>query len=148
VEDLLRWTVIATAGAGALTYLIGGLLTPVSGRWRDGDRVIALRQIGPLISGLCIREGGEETYRGLARFGRVTLSRKTRGEPLLVSMGFAAEVTPLLEDCVMATYELKLKGDTLSGTFAGRVVRSHRSPPRIVAIQRREDEPRTWKRID
>jgi hypothetical protein len=147
MEDLLRWIVIGAAGGYALIYWVSGLFTPVAGRWRDGERIISLRQAGPFVRGLCIRDGGEEIYRGTARFGRLTLQRKTRGEALLMSMGFAAEVAPLLEDQVMATYEFKLKGDSLNGTFSGRVIRSLRSPPRIVRVQRRDDEPRSWQRL-
>ena len=65
-DDVLRTALVAAIGLGAFYALIGGLMTRVSGRWRDGDRVITLRQFGPFVSGQATRPGGWERYSGFA----------------------------------------------------------------------------------
>ncbi|HBU48006.1 MAG TPA: hypothetical protein DEB46_06810, partial [Myxococcales bacterium] len=80
MDDFLRWVLLGgLAGWGVVSFL-GGLFTPVGGRWSDGQRRIDLKQFGPFVRGECRREGGREIYTGTAQFGRVRLARRDEGK--------------------------------------------------------------------
>ena len=146
LDALLRSAIFIAMGLGALYAIVGGLMTRVGGRWRDGDRIIELRQFGPLISGDASRPGGWERYSGFAIWGRIRLTRRDGGLDYLKSLGFSAEVAPLIDDSVMASFDLRLNGSLLEGTMQGRVIRSERHPPRIISVGRTPSKPRTWTR--
>ena len=145
-DDVLRTALVAAIALGAFYALIGGLLTRVSGRWRDGDRIITLRQFGPFVSGQATRPGGWERYSGFALWNRVSIRRSDGGREYLESLGFATEVAPLVENQIMASFDLRLQGALLTGTFQGRIVRSERRPPRIISVSLTPAKPRTWTR--
>ena len=146
VDTVLRNALLIGLVLGITYLVVGGLLTRVSGHWRDGERLIHLRQLGPLVSGKAIREGGWERYSGTAIWGRVRLRRSDGGLAHLETLGFAAEVAPLVEDQVMATFDLRLKGANLEGSFQGRIIRSERRPPRIISVHSTPPKPRSWTR--
>jgi hypothetical protein len=146
VDEILRIALMVALGLGALYALLGGLMTRIGGRWRDGDRVINLRQFGPFVSGQAPRPGGWERYSGFALWGRVRLRRSDGGLEYLQSLGFAAEVAPLVEDQVMASFDLKLHGALLEGTFQGRIIRSERRPPKILSVSSTPPKARRWTR--
>ena len=126
--------------------LIGGLMSRVSGAWRDGERLITLRQLGPFVHGHAARNGGWERYSGTVLWGRLRLRRYDGGLHHLEGLGFAPEVAPLLENQLMATFDLRLKGSVLEGVFEGRVIRSERQPPRILSVTRTKPKARVWSR--
>ena len=131
----------------SIAYLIvGGFMTRVSGRWRDGERLIQLQQFGPFVRGQATRDGGWERYSGTAIWGRLRLRRSDGGLAHLERLGFASEVAPLVEDQVMATFDLRVKGASLVGSFQGRVIRSERRPPRIISVRSTAAKPRVWTR--
>ena len=146
VDAVLRHALLLGLVLGFAYLLIGGLLTRVGGRWRDGERLIHLRQFGPFVSGRAVREGGWERYSGTAIWGRVRLRRSDGGLAHLETLGFASEVAPLVEDQVMATFDLRLKGASLDGSFQGRIIRSERRPPRIISVHSTPAKPRSWTR--
>ena len=146
IDDVLRTALVVGLGLAAGYALLGGLLTRVSGRWRDGDREITLRQFGPFLSGEALRPGGRERYSGFALWNRVRLRRSDSGVEYLKSLGFAPEIAPLVEHQIMASFDLKLEGGRLAGTFQGRIVRSERRPPRILSVSLTPPKPRTWTR--
>jgi hypothetical protein len=147
VDETLRLLLLIAIAATGAYWLLGGLFTRISGRWRDGNREIHLRQFGPLITGSATRPGGSERYVGTALWGRVRLRRHDRGAAHLQSLGFAQEVAPLLEDSLMATFDLRLTGSLLDGYFQGRIIRSERVPPRIISVRRTPPQERCWTRI-
>ena len=145
-EEAIRWTVLAILAGSLVIGVVGGLVTPVSGMWRDGDRLILLKQVAWLVRGTCVREGGHEVYRGTAVFGRVRLKRTAFGLPLLKSMGFAPEFLPLLGGEPLARFDFKLSGAELDGTFEGRKFTFSKTPLAIRAVLRLPKEVRVWKR--
>lgn len=146
MNELIRWLVLVGVLAWGLARLLGGLLTPVGGEWRDGDRRIRLHQAGPWIWGLSHFSGGEERYRGTAGFGRVRLRRTEHGWDHLHRLGFAETVIPLVEGRVMARFEFRLHGDRLEGTFQGCRYSFSVHPPRITRVIPLEPTPRKWNR--
>jgi hypothetical protein len=146
IDALLRNALLISLGLWLLYMLLGGLTTRVGGAWRDGERLINLRQFGPLVSGDALRDGGWERYSGTAVWGRLRLRRSDGGLQHLQSLGFAAEVAPLLENQVMASFDLRLRNGQLNGTFQGRVIRSERRPARIVSIHSTAPKERLWVR--
>ena len=146
MDDFLRWVLVGAVAGWALLVFLGGLFTPVSGRWKDGDRRILLKQFGPFLRGECQREGGREIYSGTASFGRIRLSRRDQGKAHLMSLGFAEEVTPLIEGELMGRLDLKLKGGQLKGTFEGRRIASGRNPARLISVHRVKKTQRVWTR--
>ena len=146
MDDFLRWVLLGgLAGWGVVSFL-GGLFTPVGGRWSDGQRRIDLKQFGPFVRGECRREGGREIYTGTAQFGRVRLARRDEGKQHLMALGFAEEVTPLIEGELMGRLDLKLRGRQLMGTFEGRRIASGRNPARILSVHRVKKTARIWTR--
>ncbi len=146
MEEALRTIVIAAGAAVVGVGVLGGLLTRVAGRWRDGDRVIDLTQLGPWVRGTCVRPGGGELYKGLALFGTVRLTRFTWGNQQLVDIGFAPDVIPLLEGRAFANLKLRLEGAELRGSFWGRTFSFEYEPPAIKAVTRLEAQERVWTR--
>ncbi len=146
MDDFLRWVLVGGVAGWAFLSFIGGLLTPVGGRWSDGERRIDLKQFGPFLRGECLREGGKEIYTGTANFGRVRLSRRDEGKAHLMALGFAEEVTPLIEGELMGRLDLKLQGKRLTGTFEGRRIASGRNPARIISVHRVKKTQRVWTR--
>ena len=146
-EELLRWSVVIVMGAGLLTGIIGGLVTPVGGTWRDGDRLIVVRQLAWLVRGSSERTGGHEVYRGSAFFGRVRLKRTAFGQTYLKSLGFEPEFVSLLGGEPLARLDFRLHGRTLIGTFEGRKFTFSREPPAIQSVLRLPKEERRWQRI-
>jgi len=134
-------------GIGFLVWLMGGFLTPIAGRWRDGDREIVLTQLGPWVRGVSHPESGESLYRGTARFGRLRLARYDSGFEHLKKMGFPDDVIPLMSSQVMGRFNLKLEGDQLRGTFEGCRFQFSQHPLKISAVIRLEPTERTWVSI-
>jgi hypothetical protein len=146
MEEALRWIVISVGAVIVVFGAIGGLLTRVAGRWRDGDRLIELHQFGPRVTGTCTRPGGGELYKGLALYGTVRLTRYTWGNQHLVDMGFAPDVIPLLEGRAFANLKFRLEGAQLRGLFWGRKFSFEYEPPRIKGVARLEPDERVWSR--
>jgi hypothetical protein len=148
VDDILRWSVLGVLGFAALLALLGGLVTPVAGRFRDGQRLITLHQIGPWLVGRCEREGGFERYRGWAFFGVVRLSRYEYGAAHLQASGFAPDTAPLVEGERLASFVFRAKPHGLVGMFEGRKVSFTSGPKatKVSAIEKLPPAPRTWLR--
>jgi hypothetical protein len=148
LNELIRWIFLAVFGLGIFIWLIGGLLTPVSGRWRDGERLVELYQLGPRVRGVCRPPGGEERYRGSAWFGRVRLRRADHGEEHLRAMGFPDEVLHLMEGEITGYFRFSLSDLELVGEFEGRRFQFGLRPPRVISVSRHEPVPRTWQQLD
>lgn len=144
---MIRWVVISAIGGIGLLALLGGLLTPVAGRWRDGRRSIILTQSGPWVRGRCDLDGGGEHYTGLALFGWIRLYRYEYGRNHLLAAGFTDETIPLLTGQAMARFVFRRHGDELRGVFEGRVFTFAYEPPRILRVARLEPAPRAWQRV-
>ena len=122
-------------------------MTPVSGIWEDGDRQIALEQTGPFVRGRCARQGGHETYGGLAIVGRVWLSRRDYGTELLSSMGFSPDRAELVSGLVFGRFAQRLSGNVLTGLFRGTRFTFEGQGPERVQTAIDAPSPRTWRRI-
>lgn len=146
-DETIRWVVILGLVGGALVVLLGGLLTPVAGNWRDGDRLVTLGQLGPLVWGRCERQGGYELYRGWALFNLVRLDRVGFGTAYLQASGFAPNTVRLVEGQSMARFVFHRRGGALEGTFQGRrFTFVDRTPPKIDTVSLTEPQPRRWER--
>ncbi|MBN2430825.1 MAG: hypothetical protein JXQ27_05085 [Acidobacteria bacterium] len=148
LNELFRWIFLSALGLGMLVWFIGGWLTSVSGRWRDGQRVVELFQFGPWIRGICRPPGGEERYKGTAWFGRVRLVRRDYGEVHLRQMGFPEEVLHLMEGQVTGYFRFRMRDLELVGEFEGRRFRFGLRPPRITGMGRQDPVPRAWEQLD
>ena len=145
-DAVIRWLIFGLLILGALAWFVSGLRTSVAGRWRDGDRLIVLRQWGPWVWGQSERPGGKELYRGRARFGRLRLWRFARGEVLLKEMGFSPEQIPLLRGRALARFDLSLEQGQLKGTFTGHRIRFDTTHAKVESVHALEPSPRSWLR--
>jgi len=148
LNELFRWLFLSALGLGVLVWLVGGWATPVSGRWRDGDRRVELFQLGPWVRGICRSADGEERYKGTAWFGRVRLMRRDYGEAHLRRMGFPEQVLHLMEGQITGYFSFRLRDLQLVGGFEGRRFQFGLRPPCITGMGRQDPVPRTWERID
>lgn len=147
VDDAWLPIVAGTLVASAFCLgIIGGLMTPVAGAWRDGDRVIYLQQIGPRVNGRAERAGGYETYSGWALFGRLWIARRDYGRQLLMTIGFPEETVEQIRGRVSARLSLRLVGDELAGYFRGTRFTFEGVPQRVVAERPEKPTLRKWKR--
>jgi hypothetical protein len=140
------WLVLGAVVALVITW-VGGHLTPVAGKWTDGDRLLTLVQRGFLLYGEVERQGGQEIYRGHALFGRVFLKRFVVGGEYLRSLGFPADVLALMSGQVMADYRLRLASEHLRGVFQGRHFSFMHKPARIRASKPIEPRPIIFQRL-
>jgi hypothetical protein len=146
-EELLRWIVILVVAASLLSGIIGGLATPIAGTWKDGERLIVLRQLAWLVRGRCDRVGGHEIYRGTACFGRVRLKRTAFGQAYLKSLGFEPELAVVLGGEPLAVFDFRRHSRALSGSFEGRKFSFAREPAAILSVTRLPKEERRWERV-
>lgn len=145
-DAILRFSVLIAAGVGLTTFLLGGFVTPVSGHWRDGDRLVDLHQWGPWLRGLADRPGGREQYRGIASFGRVWLARRDYGHGHLKRLGFVEEAIPVVEGAVTARLRFRLRARRLEGEFIGLRFDFSDPPVRIVSTAEIAGTERSWER--
>jgi hypothetical protein len=146
MDEILRYTLISAGLLAVVVAALGGWLTPVSGSWRDGDRLIRLRQVALWVAGRSERRGGYEVYRGWAFFGRVRLRRAAVGKGLLTAMGFDPRTVFLVEGRALAHFDFHLVDDELIGTFEGQRLSFSYTPPRIEAAVRLAKGERSWQR--
>lgn len=146
-DELLRFAVGGALVLGALVFLIGGFLTAVSGRWRDGERLVELNQFGPWIRGRAERPGGYETYAGIASFGTVWLSRRDFGLEHLEKIGFAPITAPVVDGTVTARLKFRAQPTQLAGEFVGLRFEFSESPVEIVSQARLPPTDRIWTRV-
>ncbi len=146
VDEIVKYVALALVSGSFLIVMIGGFLTAAGGNWRDGERVVTIKQWGPFIQGLCKREGGGEVYKGYALFGIVRLRRYEYGLAHLVSIGFAEDTAPLVDGSCMGTLKLRRRGERLEGTFEGRKFSFADSPARVTSVARVAPTERVWER--
>lgn len=147
MEELLRYVMLVVLSIAVVTVAVGGLVTPVSGMWRDGDRIIELTQFLAFVRGTCKRPGGLETYQGVALFGFLRLSRMASGSEYLASLGFAPEAARLIVGQPMALLRFRVYRGELLGDFEGRHFSFDLAPPKLRRISKLEREPRHWQRV-
>ncbi|MEE8410771.1 MAG: hypothetical protein V3T05_14320 [Myxococcota bacterium] len=126
--------------------MIGGLMTPVGGVWRDGDRLIYLKQLGPLLRGRAERDGGFETYAGWALFGRVWIVRRDFGRQLLMAIGFPEETVEQIRGRISARLRFRITADELVGDFRGTRFTLKGVPQQVVAERPEKPVSRAWQR--
>ncbi len=146
VDAIFRLSVLIAAGVGLITFLLGGFVTPVSGHWRDGDRLVDLQQLGPWIRGQAERPGGLERYRGIASFGRVWLARRDYGPDHLKRIGFADQAIPVVDGQVTARLRFRFRGRHLEGEFIGLRFDFSDPPVRILSTAQIPATARRWER--
>lgn len=148
-DQTVRLVVLLCVGGAFLVLLLGSLLTPVGGLWRDGDRSITLRQLGPFVWGRCPRKGGHEEYRGWALFNVVRLERCAFGSAYLRDNGFSAPQQPFVTGQILARFVFRRRPDALVGTFQGRRFTFVERPrTRVDQVTLMPAEPRAWYRAD
>ncbi|MEM6730240.1 MAG: hypothetical protein AAF658_01720 [Myxococcota bacterium] len=145
-DALLRLVVIVAVAVGGTGFLLGGFLTPVSGRWRDGQRTIELDQLGPWLTGRSERPGGHEIYKGFAVFGRVWLSRRNFGEQHLRELGFAESAIPVVDGAITARLRFRSSSGRLRGEFIGLRFDFSDPPVKILRAAQIAATERVWER--
>jgi hypothetical protein len=120
VDELVRTSLIGLAVFGTLALGIGGFLTRVGGHWLDGGKLVALRQLGPLVWGEARLSGGKQAYLGLAFGGRVYLRRRDFGEEHLKGLGFTGQQTAWMEGHMTGSLHMRCLPDGMQGSFYGR----------------------------
>ena len=148
MHETVRLVVAIAVGLLLVTLTIGGLATPIDGTWRDGDRLITLRQRLFRVRGECERRGGFEIYRGWALFGRVWLARADHGAAHLQEMGFASAMAKAVDGQVTAHLAFRLADGRLHGTFTGLGFRFVGNPPRLAAADPQAQSERSWQAVD
>ena len=136
----------ALIGIGLFLFVLGGVVTSVRGIWRDGQNSIVLTQWGPRVAGVSQRPGGLQRYRGWLWLGFLRLHRYDEGTRHLENMGFSADRIPLVQGRPMARLRLRLRGDTLAGTFEGYEFDFTDGPTRLVSSFPTNPQPRRWDR--
>jgi len=145
-DDIVRWVAVGVLSGAFLLGLVGGLLTPVGGVWRDGDRRVTLKQRGPFVQGRCPRPGGGEIYKGWAWFGLVRLRRHEYGRDHLLGIGFGEDAVPLVDGACMGHLRFRRRGDRLEGTFEGRKFSFGGEPTRVLSVALLTPATRVWER--
>lgn len=145
-DDFWRMLILGTGCLGAIVWLVGGLLTPVAGRWRDPEGAdIILQQLGPRVWGEGKLSGGFQRFSGWVMFGRVRLKRSDFGMAHLQSLGFSPEQVRQIEGQITGTLELKLSNRDLEGVFYGR--KFSFEDKRVRSTPQAQATPRTWQRM-
>ncbi|MEL6545124.1 MAG: hypothetical protein AAFQ82_10900 [Myxococcota bacterium] len=145
-DATLRLSFLLITGTGLAIFLLGGFVTPVAGRWRDGDRWVELNQLGPWLQGHAKRPGGSERYRGFAFFGQIWLARRSYGADHLRALGFAEDALPVVEGAMTAKLRFSRRGRRLEGSFTGIRFDFSDPPVRILKVGRVAATDRVWER--
>lgn len=113
---------LAVAALALVAVGLGGQFTPLAGSWRDGSRLVRLRQLACVVRGDAKVEGGRQRFAGLCCFGRALLWRRDYGEDHLLSLGFPQPQLAKLQGRVTGVFVLRLDAAQarLHGNFYGR----------------------------
>jgi hypothetical protein len=135
VQQLI-WAALAMALPLAAIF---GHWPRLAGRFGEGDRVMQLWHVGPVVWGACQLLDGHERYLGWALAGRLHLRRYDFGPGHLLGYGFTQQQ-------LHAVFVLRrdVAGD-LSGHFYGR--RFGLRDGRMVPVQILEPHSRHWRRL-
>ena len=146
-DDIWRMVILILFGLVAIAWLLGGIFTPVAGRWRDEDGVeITLTQFGPRLRGRAeLKGGGFQIFRGWALWGRVRLQRADWGIAHLTSLGFSPEQAGNIEGRPTGHLDLRRKSGELTGAFFGR--KFSFEDDRVRSVPKAQSTPRVWKRL-
>ncbi len=145
-DDIWRMAVLALFGLVAVAWFLGGIFTPVAGRWRDDDGAeITLTQFGPRLRGRAELKGGFQIFRGWALWGHIRLQRADWGIVHLTALGFSAEQAGHIEGRVTGNLEFKRHGGELTGLFFGR--KFSFEDERVRSLPKAQSTPRVWKRL-
>jgi len=119
---------------------------PVAGRYGEGDRIITLRHVGPVVWGACRLLNGQERYLGWALLGRLHLRRYDSGPAHLMGRGFPQKQAHALDNVCTGLFALRRgpQGD-LSGHFYGR--RFQLQGERMVVVEILAPQSRHWRRL-
>ena len=134
-------------GLFAAAWLMGGLLSPVAGHWRDRDRLVDLKQLGPWVWGQCEVPGGVQRYRGKIWMGDLILERRDFGKQYLLRLGFNAVQVKSVEGQVMVRLKLKREGDCLRGHLWGTRFKFNPQTQAVLSVQRTRAEIREWVKV-
>jgi len=139
----LTWGVLACALP--LLALLGHW-PRLTGRYGEGDRIMQLGHIGPLVWGHCALLDGRERYLGWALAGRLHLRRYDWGAGHLIGRGFPKEQVRALEGVCTGFFVLHAAshGD-LTGHFYGR--RFRMEGHRVVHVESLAPQGRHWRRL-
>jgi len=146
MDDVVFYLLIFAGALAVLIVVFAGVLTPVAGKWRDGNRVIELRQIAFWVTGRCEHSDGFEDFSGLVFFGRMRLHRSPHGDGLLSRLGYDPRVFDLVEGLPLAYFDFYLTEGDLVGTIERERLRFSYSPPQIESIVMLDKVDRTWRR--
>lgn len=144
-DALFREMLIWCLGLGASAFVLGGLLTRVSGVFEEEGRRITLRQLGPWVWGHCAFEGGKQNYTGFAVFGRVRLARRDFGLAHLITLGFSQDNAETIEGQSTGLFRFRLVASGLSGVFRGYRFRQEGAQMRMHGLG--PAQARSWRRL-
>ena len=134
-------------GLAALAWLVGGFLSPVAGHWRDRDRMVELRQLGPWVWGKCEIPGGVQRYQGKIWLGALILERRDFGKQYLLQLGFNAVQVKSVEGQVMVRLKLHRDGDCLRGNQWGTRFKFNPRTQAVLSVQPTAAETREWVKL-
>lgn len=145
-DDIWRLVILALFAVAGIAWFLGGIFTPVAGRWRDDDGVeITLTQVGPRLRGRAELSGGFQIFRGWALWGRIRLQRADWGIAHLTALGFSAEQAGNIEGRTTGHLELTRQNGELAGVFFGR--KFSFEDDRVRSVPKAQSTSRVWKRL-
>lgn len=144
-DSLLQAIIWSFLGLSAIVAIVGGQWPRVGGTFTEGDHIVLLHHVGPVVWGVSTLVDGEERYLGLVFAGRLHLRRRDYGARHLLGRGFPQDQVAGLEGACTGFFSLRLQPEGhLHGSFFGR--RFQAQDDRMVAVEMLAPVQRRWQR--